>query len=60
MLTATLSNSKFDIIQLQRGKSAAKSNASSRCFYFVIAEGIDTAITYRYSLQSVFLKSACD
>jgi len=41
---ATLSYRKFEIIQLQREESAAKPKVSSRLFYFVIAEGIDTAI----------------
>jgi len=46
MLIATLSSSKFEIIQLQREVSAAKSNVE-RCFYFQSAEGIDTAVTCR-------------
>jgi len=48
MLIAALSCSKFQIIQLQQVKSAAKSNVSSRCFlFFVSAQSIDTAITHR-------------
>jgi len=39
-----LSYSKFEIIQLQRVDSAAKSNANRKKF-FASAEDIDTAIT---------------
>jgi len=40
MLTSTLSYSKFEIIQLRREDSAAKSNVE-RCFFCVSAEGFD-------------------
>jgi len=50
MLIATLSYSKlFEINLLQREESAAKSNLGSKdAFHFARADGIDTAITYRY------------
>jgi len=48
MLTATLSYSKFEIIQLQREESAAKSNISGNMFFILeVHEGIETTITYR-------------
>jgi len=42
-----LSYSKFELIQLQRMDSAAKSNANRKKLFFASAEDIDTAITYR-------------